>query len=180
MYDNTVTVAYINNEGDTRPYTPMQLMIRLLKWCDRRVIELVPVHLPGVHNVQDWPDSHHWTDSGHDVSSTSVCQVGRTTDRHVCYIRQQMTKQVLIAISGPQGRVDGCHVHPLGQWEGPPVCFPAIQVGLSGPAEDLQYVPRNMHTVCAVYWLSDAVACSGLKCMGRVWDFAHQFASDIC
>ena len=30
----------------------MQLTIRLLKWCDRKAITLVPVHLPGVHNIQ--------------------------------------------------------------------------------------------------------------------------------
>ena len=44
---------------------------------------------------------------------------------------------------------------------------------------NIQYVPWNMHTVCAVYWLSDAVACSGLQCMGRVWVYAPQYASDI-
>ena len=27
-------------------------MLRLLKWCDRKAITLVPVHLPGVHNIQ--------------------------------------------------------------------------------------------------------------------------------
>ena len=43
---------------------------------------------------------------------------------------------------------------------------------------NIQYVPWNMHTVCAVYWLSDAVACSGLQCMGRVWIYARQYASD--
>ena len=36
-----------------------------------------------------------------------------------------------------------------------------------------QYIPRYMHTVCAVCWLSNAVASSGLQCMGRVWDYAH-------
>ena len=30
----------------------MQMTIRLLKWCDRKAITLVPVHLPGVHNIQ--------------------------------------------------------------------------------------------------------------------------------
>ena len=44
----------------------------------------------------------------------------------------------------------------------------------------IQYVPRNMHTVCAVYWLSEAVACNSLQCMGRGWDYAQQYASDIC
>ena len=40
------------NEGGTRSHTLMQLTIRLLQWCDRKAITLVPVHLPGVHNVQ--------------------------------------------------------------------------------------------------------------------------------
>ena len=52
MCDNAVTVAYIKNEGGTRSYTLMQMTIRLLKWCDRKAITLVPVHLPGVHNIQ--------------------------------------------------------------------------------------------------------------------------------
>ena len=30
----------------------MQLTIRLLKWCNRKAITLVPVHLPGVHSIQ--------------------------------------------------------------------------------------------------------------------------------
>ena len=33
-------------------YTLMQLTFRLLKWCDRKAITLVPGHLPGVHNIQ--------------------------------------------------------------------------------------------------------------------------------
>ena len=37
-------VAYIKNEGSTRSYTLMQVMIRLLKWCNRKAIRLVPVH----------------------------------------------------------------------------------------------------------------------------------------
>ena len=52
MCDNAVTVAYIKNEGGTRSYTLMQMTIQLLKWCDRKAITLVPVHLPGVHNIQ--------------------------------------------------------------------------------------------------------------------------------
>ena len=89
------------------------------------------------------PDSQHQMDSGDGASSTSVSQVGRTTDRHVCYIGQQTTDQVCIALSGPQGRVDGCDVHFLGQWEGPPVCVPTIQVGPSGSAEDLPVSKGN-------------------------------------
>ena len=52
MCDNAVTVAYIKNQGGTRSYTLMQLTICLLKWCDHKAIMLVPVHLPGVRNVE--------------------------------------------------------------------------------------------------------------------------------
>ena len=52
MCDNAVTVAYIMNEGGTRSHTLMQMTILLLKWCDHKAITLVPVHLPGVHNIQ--------------------------------------------------------------------------------------------------------------------------------
>ena len=45
MCNNVVRIAYIKNEGSTRSYT-------LLKWCDRKAIRLVPVHLPGVRNIQ--------------------------------------------------------------------------------------------------------------------------------
>ena len=51
MADNVVTVAYIKNEGGARSYTLMQMTIRLLKWCDRKAIMSVPVHLPGVLNI---------------------------------------------------------------------------------------------------------------------------------
>ena len=51
MCDNAVTVAS-RTRGGTRSHTLMQMTIRLLKWCDRKAITLVPVHLPGVHNIQ--------------------------------------------------------------------------------------------------------------------------------
>ena len=140
MCDSAVTVAYIKNEGGTRSHTLMQMTIRLLKWCDSKAITLVPVHLPGVHNIQ--ADSLSRVDNGHGESTTRVCQVGRTTDRYVCDIPQQTTRQVLIAISGPQGGVDRCHVHALGQGEGPSVRFPAIQDGPSSSAED-RSITRN-------------------------------------
>ena len=38
--------------GGTRSHILMQMTIRLLKWCDSKAITLVPVHLPGVHNIQ--------------------------------------------------------------------------------------------------------------------------------
>ena len=92
---------------------------------------------PGGCTVQDRPDSQHRVDVGHGTSITSVLQVGRAADRHVCYVRQQTTDEVCLTISGPQGRVDRCDVHYLGQREGPPVCVPTIQVGPTGAAEDL-------------------------------------------
>ena len=52
MCDYAVTVACIKKEGGMRLHTFMQLTIRLLQWCDRKAITLVPVHLPGVHNIQ--------------------------------------------------------------------------------------------------------------------------------
>ena len=91
---------------------------------------------PGGFPVQSRPDSDHGVDDGHGESTTSVCQVGRTTDRYVCDIRQQTTRQVHFAISGPQGGVDRCHVHALGQGEGPLVHLPAIQDGPASSAED--------------------------------------------
>ena len=52
MCDIAVTVAYIKNKGGTQSCTLMQMTLRLMKWCDRKAITLVPVHLPGVHNIQ--------------------------------------------------------------------------------------------------------------------------------
>ena len=74
---------------------------------------------PGGFPVQGRPDTDHGVDDGHGESTTRVCQVGRATDRLVCDIRQQTTRQVRIAVSGPQGGVDRCHVHALGLREGP-------------------------------------------------------------
>ena len=86
--------------------------------------------------VQSRPDSNHGVDDGHGESMTCVRQLGRATDRLVCDIRQQTTRQVRIAVSGPQIGVDRCHVHALGQGEGPSVCVPAIQDGPASTAED--------------------------------------------
>ena len=91
---------------------------------------------PGGFPVQSRPDTDHGVDDGHGESTTRVCQVGRTTDRLVCDICQQTTRQVRIAVSGPQGGVDRCHVHALGQGEWPSVRLPAIQDGPSSTAED--------------------------------------------
>jgi len=52
MCDNATAIAYIRNEGGTRSFKLTQLAIRLLRLCDRWGITLVPVHLPGIRNVQ--------------------------------------------------------------------------------------------------------------------------------
>ena len=141
MCDNAVTVAYIKNEGGMRSHTVMQLTIPLLKWCNHKAITLVPVHLPGVHNIQ--------ADSLSRVGQTLTTEWTMAMERlrpmfakwgepqvDPCDICQQTTHQVRIPISGPQGRMDRCHVHALGQREGPPVRVPAIQDGPSSTAED--------------------------------------------
>ena len=43
----------------------------------------------------------------------------------------------------------------------------------------LQHLPKNMHMVRVVYRLGDAVACSGLQCIGVVWVVAHPHEGDI-
>ena len=130
MCDIAVTVAYINNEGGTQSYTLTQMTIHLLKWCDHKVITLVPVHLPGVHNIQ----------------ADSLSRVGQTLNTEwtmAMDIHQQTTHHVCIAVSGPQGRVEACHVGALGQRVGPPVCIPAIQDGPSSSAEDRSVTRRQ-------------------------------------
>ena len=52
MCDNAVVVSYINKEGGTKSFRLTRLTIRLLKFCDRKRIRLVPVHLPGSRNIQ--------------------------------------------------------------------------------------------------------------------------------
>ena len=91
MCDNAVTVAYIKNEGGTRSHTLMQMTIRLLKWCDRKAITLVPVYLPGVHNIQadslpesarHWPRSGRWPGRVYDPCLPSGASHGSTCLRH--------------------------------------------------------------------------------------------------
>ena len=90
---------------------------------------------PGRFSVQCRPDTEHGVDDGHGASPTSIGPVGSATGRLVCDVCQQMTHQVCIAISGPQGGVHGRHVSAVGQWDGPPVHLSTIQDGPSSPAE---------------------------------------------
>ena len=52
MCDNAVVVSYINKKGRTKSFRLTHLTIGLLKFCDRKGIRLVPVHLPGSRNIQ--------------------------------------------------------------------------------------------------------------------------------
>ena len=139
MCDNAVTVAYIKNEGGTRSHTLMQMTIRLLKWCDSKAITLVPVHLPGVRNIQADSLSRvgqtlttEWT-----MAMESLRPVfAKWGEPQIDMFATFANRQVRFAISGPQGGVDRCHVHALGQGEGPLVCLPAIQDGSASSAED--------------------------------------------
>ena len=142
MCDNAVTVAYIKNEGgheiahfDAEDHSAAQVVQQQGDYVGSRPSARSAQH-PGGFPVQSQPDSDHGVDDGHGESTTCVRQVGRATDRLVCDIRQQTTRQVRIAVSGPQGGVDRCHVHALGQGEGPSVCVPAFQDGPASTAED--------------------------------------------
>ena len=85
MCDNAVVVSYIIKEGGTKSFRLTCLMIRLLKFCNRKDIKLMPVHLPGSRNIQANALSHvgqtlltEWV-----VSSSSVLLMGNTSDRSV-------------------------------------------------------------------------------------------------
>ena len=136
--DNTVTVAYIKNEVphfDAADHKTAQVVRPQGNYVGSHPSARSAQH-PGGFPVQSRPDTDHGVDNGHGESTTRVCQVGPITDRLVCDIRQQTTHQVHIAVSGPQGRVDRCHVHALGQREGPPLRVSAIQDGPTSTVED--------------------------------------------
>ena len=50
--DNTTAVAYIRKEGGTRSSALTKDARKLLTWCDRNKVTLVPVHIAGVRNVE--------------------------------------------------------------------------------------------------------------------------------
>ena len=52
MLDNAMVVSYIIKEGRTKSFRLTCLTIRLLEFCNRKDIRLMPVHLPGSHNIQ--------------------------------------------------------------------------------------------------------------------------------
>ena len=117
------------------------MMIRLFKWCDHKAITLVPVLLPGVHNIQ--ADSLFRV--GQTLSTEGTMAMERlrpvfasgASRRSTC-LRHSPTddSSSCIGVSRTQGRVHGRHVGALGTREGPPVCFIAIQDGPSITAEE--------------------------------------------
>ena len=129
-------VAYIKNEGGTRSYTLMQVMIRLLKWCNRKAIRLVPVHQADAVSRIGQILNTEWMLAMERLRPVFY-KWGEPQIDMFCYILQQTTDQVCIAISAPQGRVDGRDVHFLGQREGPLVRIPVTEAGPSGATEDL-------------------------------------------
>ena len=64
MCHNTVVVLYIATEVGTESFKLTHLTIWLLKFCDQKVIRLMPVHLPGsclssYHHSHTRGPSHH-------------------------------------------------------------------------------------------------------------------------
>ena len=49
--DNMTVVAHIRKEGGTRSWQLTKLTQELLSWCDKRSIQLLPVHISGLRNV---------------------------------------------------------------------------------------------------------------------------------
>ena len=49
--DNSTTVAHLRKEGGTRSWPLTRLTSRVLKWCDKHRVILVPVHIAGIRNI---------------------------------------------------------------------------------------------------------------------------------
>ena len=138
MCDNAVTVAYIKNEGGTRSHTLMQMTIRLLKWCDSKAITLVPVHLPGVRNIQADSLSRvgqtlttEWTMAMESLRPVFAKWGEPQIDMFATFANRRLVKFVS---PYPDPRVEWTDA--LGQGEGPLVRLPAIQDGPASSAED--------------------------------------------
>ena len=132
--DNAVTVAYIKNERGTRSYTLMQMTMRLLKWCDRKAITLVPVHLPGVHNIQAYSLSRvgqtlntEWTMAMEGLRPMFGKWGEPQVDLFATFTNRRLIKFVL---PYPDPRAEWTDAMSV-PWDNgrPPVCAPAIQDG---------------------------------------------------
>ena len=88
MCDNAVTVAYIKKEGGTRSHTLMQLTIRLLKWCNRKVSISICQEcttfrrFPCPESARHWPRSGRWPWRVYDPCLPSGASHGSTCLRH--------------------------------------------------------------------------------------------------
>ena len=143
MCDNAVVVTYINKEGGTKSFRLTRLTIRLLKFCDRKGIRLVPVHLPGSRNIQADALSRvgqtlatEWAINGqllHAVFSTW----GNTGDRSVRNFCQQEAACLRITIFGPEGQIRRCDVSTVVR-DGNGVRLTTIQDAAGCPQQDPQ------------------------------------------
>ena len=138
MCDNAVTVAYIKNEGGTRSHTLMQMTMWLLKWFDSKAITLVPVHLPGVRNIQADSLSRvgqtlttEWTFAMESLRTVFAKWGEPQIDMFATFANRRLVK-----FAGPQGEWTDAMSMPWGQGEGPLVRLPAIQDGPTSSAED--------------------------------------------
>ena len=142
MCDNTVTVAYIKNEGghqiahfDADDHTAAQVVRQQGDYVGFRPSARSAQH-PGGFPVQSRPDTDHGVDDGHGESTNRVCQVGRATDRHVCDIHQQTTRQVRITISRPRAKWTDAISMPWDYGRDLLVRVTVIQDGPASTAED--------------------------------------------
>ena len=143
MCDNAVTVAYINNEGGSRSHTLMQMTIRLLKWCDSKAITLVPVHLPGVRNIQADSLSRvgqtlttEWTMAMESLRPVFAKWGEPQIDMFATFANRRLVKFVSPYPDPRAEWTDAMSMPWVGQGEGPLVRLPAIQDGPASSAEN--------------------------------------------
>ena len=206
MCDNAVTVAYIKNEGGTRSHTLMQMTIRLLKWCDSKAIMLVPVHLPGVRNIQADSLSRvgqtlttEWTMAMESLRPVFAKWGEPQIDMFATFANRRLVKFVS-PYPDPRAEWTDANAHALGQGEGPLVCLPAIQDGSASSAEDRSITRARFlsHILSQVSWqvtwprLRPQVTCGafclqflkwlhkslGPKSLGLFWNAPYCFPSD--
>ena len=85
--DNSTTVAHLRKEGGTRSWPLTRLTFRILKWCDKHKVVLVPVHIAGIRNIladslsrKGQLQSSEWALSPHEVSRAFNHSGWPTTD----------------------------------------------------------------------------------------------------
>ena len=129
-------VAYIKNEGSTRSYTLMQVMIRLLKWCNRKAIRLVPVHQADAVSRIGQILNTEWMLAMERLRPVFYKWGEPQIDMFATFSNRRLIKFVS-PYPHPRAEWDGRDVHFLGQREGPLVRIPVTEAGPSGATEDL-------------------------------------------